>query len=489
MKDIESVSIDNAGYVILELTSNEDGFEFEQSISAALSSAESELQGIEEKITETTKSIKALTPECDKTDYILSVSSGALCGFMDVFLVGKPGESPIGDLTDKWFENRTRDFARRCGWNDTGEGKLSSAIRYLENKFRVPYDQSMGNAATDVFNIKPKNHRFKSLSHNPSLLGLFFSILDQFNNTSHFVSEGELITLYYTGESFELQGHNIPSKLFCAFCNWFGHLISDMSGSSTRKGRGMGIPSPLWIWMNDIIAIKRELLIPASEFDKNFNKLAMEIYRKGYDARFQTAQIIPVFINEIIVRMFYSVRRAIQFFSNTEKESRTFSSMWKACEPFSNVTVKRMLTVAHGTFCLVDIGFATIQGFKAGGGSFNVKEFVMRLNIIGVGRFTISLYGEAKRGIKRSDTAVNLYFLKREKTILDSYIEGLQYLSVLYNDQLLLSFTEDLRSSDLYVQAFEKSVQLAEKRKVPDEMILKTKSDIDHYFRRGTDHV
>ena len=63
-----------------------------------------------------------------------------------------------------------------------------------------------------------------------------------------------------------------------------------------------------------------------------------------------------------------------------------------------------MLTVAHGTFCIIDIGDATIRGFEKGKeiGSFNVVEFFMRLNIVGVGRLTISLYGEAKQGIQRS---------------------------------------------------------------------------------------
>ena len=66
-----------------------------------------------------------------------------------------------------------------------------------------------------------------------------------------------------------------------------------------------------------------------------------------------------------------------------EKE-RDFSLLWKSCEPFSNATVKRMLTIAHGTFCLIDIGDASVRGFISGVGSFNVVEFIMRVNIVGV---------------------------------------------------------------------------------------------------------
>ena len=48
-----------------------------------------------------------------------------------------------------------------------------------------------------------------------------------------------------------MKGNDVPSKLFCGFANWFGHIISDISGSSGTKGRGMGIPSPIWSWTNE----------------------------------------------------------------------------------------------------------------------------------------------------------------------------------------------------------------------------------------------
>lgn len=470
--------------MLLELGISEDGYEFASDIKTALASAEVELSAIASKLNESTSNLKKLTLECDKTDYILAACSGAICGVMDIFLVGKPGESPVGDITDKWFENRTMDFAKMCGWDDSNNNSLSAAIKHLEKKFKIPYDQrGAGDAASWVFDLSPKNHHFKSLGHNPTLLGLFFSILDQFTNTSHFVSGGELISLQDADGKFELQGKNVPSKLFCGFINWFGHLISDMSGSSSSKGRGMGIPSPFWSWTNDIIAIKRKLNIPVSEFDKSFNELALEIYKQGYDTRFQAAQAIPVFINEVLVRSMYSIRRLIRFFATTEKTNRTFSSLWKACEPFSNATVKRMLTVAHGTFCLIDAGDAVARGFITGCGTFNVAEFFMRLNIVGVGRFTISLYGEASRGIKRHSLKEEVVVLRREKIIVADYVEGLKFLAEVYDDKELLLFTQELKESNMYIKAFEKSTLLAEKRNVPKDQILRNKADIDSYFK------
>lgn len=464
--------------IILDLSIADDSFGFATSIDEALAQAEAELVVLKE----TVESIQELKPQCDKLDYILAASSGALCGVIDIFLVGKPDESPLGDITDKWFANRTIDFAKLCGYKGD-KNSLSSAINFLEEKFKIPYDQSVGGGIfRELINLTPSNHHFKSLGHNPTLLGLFFSILNQFTNTSDFVSNGELISLNNSDGKFELQGKNIPSKLFCGIANWIGHLISDVSGSSGSKGRGMGIPSPIWAWSNDVIAIKAKLNIPVTEFDKSVNELALKLFKKGYDVRFQTTQAIPVFINEMIVRLLYSIRRLIGYYISVPKNDRSWGLLWKSCEPFSNATVKRMLTVAHGTFCIIDIGDATIRGFEKGIGSFNVFEFVLRLNVVGVGRFAISLYGETKRAISYDHARESSDFAAKEITIVENYIEGLKILSAKYDDARLLTFIADFKKSDAYIKAFERSVQLAELRNVPANRILKDKADIDRYF-------
>ena len=94
---------------------------------------------------------------------------------IDVFLVGKPGESPLGEITDKWFADRTVDFAKYCGFSGD-DNSLSSAIGYLEWKFKIPYDQSVGGGVfRELINLTPNNHHFKSLrieKNNPNKVGL-----------------------------------------------------------------------------------------------------------------------------------------------------------------------------------------------------------------------------------------------------------------------------------------------------------------------------
>lgn len=478
---MSDINLNKKDRIILELDVGEKNV-FSTSIKEALEKSEIELT----EINETIDSLNKIKTECDKLDYILAASSGALCGIIDIFLVGKPNESKLNDLTDKWFEDRVKDFAK---WNHPEHKKfdnLSSAIRWLEERYKIPYDQSVGGSIfKDYINLTPSNHHFKSLGHNPSLLGLFFSILNQFENTSNFVSNGEFITLSNNDNKFELIGNDFISKVFCGLVNWLGHLFSDVSGSSgsaLKDNRGMGIPSPFWTWTNDIIVIKKELNISPTEFDKTINDLAIKIFEEGYDIRFQTTQVIPVFINELLVRLIYSIRRLLLYFKKVNKEERNFKRMWISCEPFSNNTVKRMLTVAHGTFCLIDLGDSVVMGFTKGGGSFNAVEFVMRLNIAGLGRFAISLYGEGYRSISYYNKAKEVEFSKKEITIINNYIDGLNILSEIYDDEGLLDFIEDLKNSELYICAFKKTVELAIKRGVPENKILFSKDDIDKRF-------
>lgn len=469
---------------VIAIDIGEGKTKFSTPIESAIREAESDLFIVQE----TVDSLQGIKPECDRIDYALAASAGALCGIVDIFLVGKPGESPIGDLTDSWFEDRVVDFAKLCNTDkDRDISSTSSAIKFLEDKFKIPYDQrGAGDAGKDVYDLTPKNHHFKSLGHNPTIAGLFFSILDQFTDRSHFISAGKMPSLEKASVGdFELKGHNIPSKLFCGFINWFGHLISDVSGSSGSMARGMGIPSPIWSWTNDIIAIKAKLDIPVSEFDKTINELALEIYTEGYDARFQTAQLIPVFLNELLVRFIYSLRRIIRYFASNGKEDHSFKKIWEYFKPYGNATVKRMLTVAHGTFCLMDIGDATYRGIIAGAGTFNPVEFVLRLNVPGLGRFAISLYGEGRRAAGLFRANADQDYAYGEKEILQNYLEGLRELSRLYDDQDILQFVNDLKTSDAYINAFENSVKLAELRKVPDEKIIRSKKDIDNYFMPG----
>ena len=109
----------------------------------------------------------------------------------------------------------------------------------------------------------------------------------------------------------------------------------------------------------------------------------------------------------------------------------------------------------------------------------------MRLNIPGIERFSISLYGEFDRTIKKNTTANEIKYLKMKEIIVNDYLNGLNELAEIYNDITLRNLVEDFKSSDIYIKVFEKSVLLAEKRNVDKDKILRNKANIDNYFAGG----
>ena len=64
----------------------------------------------------------------------------------------------------------------------------------------------------DLFDMNTRNHHLMSLAHSPDVIGLFFSILNQFTSTATFVADGKLITI--ATDTYELQGGNFISKIF-----------------------------------------------------------------------------------------------------------------------------------------------------------------------------------------------------------------------------------------------------------------------------------
>jgi len=77
------------------------------------------------------------------------------------------------------------------------------------------------------------------------------------------------------------------------------------------------------------------------------------MYTNGYDARFAAAQAIPVALNEVLIRLFWSIKR--HYYHKLP---------WKECIPLklsNKPELRRMLLVGHGCLCLVDVTDAAIR--------------------------------------------------------------------------------------------------------------------------------
>ena len=311
--------------------------------------------------------------KCDKYDYLIAGTCGLIGGLIDILFVGAPGNSDLGNYVDKNADKITENFAEFLGWDKNkalqkGRNTTASAIGFLENKFKVNYDQAT-TSATDgmIDNLTLKNHHLKNLAHSPDIIGLFFSILNQFTNTSTFLSNGKLISI--DTETFELQGNNFISKCFCGFANWFGHIISDWTGSSGTVGqgnRGTGIPIPFYNLFQTI---------DVGHFGKKdrqtFAMITSEVFEKGYDFRFGMTMAIPVLLTELLIRFMFVMKN--RFYHKKD---------WNKCIPKITIPeLRRMLLVGHGTLCLLDGADAFI---RSGG---ELVTFLSRTNLIAWVRF------------------------------------------------------------------------------------------------------
>lgn len=233
--------------------------------------------------------------------------------------------------------------------------------------------------------MAPKNHHLLSLAHSPDVVGLLFSILDQFTGSASFVDNGKVIRLIpikdvRNNKVMYMQGTNIQSKLFCGVCNWLGHLASDLCGSSSTRrvgktGRGVGLPMPFYNLF---------LIMNFGDFDgKSFADIAVKIFEEGYDLRHGAAMAIPVIIEELSIKVIWAFKR--HFYAKKD---------WRDCIPSpKHADLRMMLLVGNATLCLVDGIDAGIRTCVSGG---NPITFVLHLNLVAWGRLIMIIFRELK---------------------------------------------------------------------------------------------
>ncbi|WP_180048448.1 MULTISPECIES: hypothetical protein [unclassified Acinetobacter] len=318
--------------------------------------------------------------QCDQYDYMIAGTCGFIGGLIDILFVGIPGQSPLGNLTDEATNKAVQLFAKMNGWQGANAGKdpTASAIGFLERNFKVNYDQRYGADVEHFFKMSTKNHHIKNLAHSPDICGLFFSLLDQFQNTATFVGIFDVINndgvkigessklVRINTDTFELQGTNLVSKIYCGFVNWLGHLFSDVAGSSGASTRGSGIPIPFYS------------LLQFADFGsfgqhrQSFATLAVRVFEAGYDFRHGMTMAIPVLITELLTRFMWSFKQKIYH-----------RKAWLDCIPNANVPeLRRMLLVSHGTLCIMDGMDAALK--SAG----QPIQFLLRTNLVGWTRFS-----------------------------------------------------------------------------------------------------
>lgn len=360
----------------------------------------------------------------DKTDYILAASSGVLTGALSILWSEEFSLSECKDWGNKEMDELVMKFAKTKGFkpyrNYSENENLKEAIKHLEGKYPFLGDKFTADFGGGLY------HHLRDFSHHPSIVGLVCSILMQFTPNHHGYGlnrNGEFIKpdlKLHPADSLDcIVGKNFPEKITFGTLSWLGHLLSDAAGSSTGKGFGMGLPSPLMSIVLEISSIPHinELL----KDDEGINTVSQYISRlynglefvdeEGnriqYDLRTEMGiahhiakKAEPVIINECIVRTFYLMSRLAKEIRS--KDIRSIKDL-KDIEPrnfipFKNRALTRMITVSSSTFVAINLsGNAVRSAIKNGGINVaTVKSFFLSINYVGVGRMVIACASDSK---------------------------------------------------------------------------------------------
>ncbi len=389
----------------------------QKAIKEGLNEVNGILSSNNKRLEELNKDIDKLTNHSDGIDYMVAVGSGVLAGIIDSFWVGEFSLERGKD----WSTNKVNEFVVKIAKAQGYEGdNLQGAIRSLENSYGAPSDSNTSEFGGGL------QHHLRDFAHHPTPVGLLFSLLTQFTGKAYGTDTDGLFKIVAVKNT-TLIGKDIPQKILFGAVYWFFHIVSDMAGSSSFAGKGTGLPGPLLSLAKELSALSFFKNITMGDhslsvwISKLFNGTLLAkrdsngkiIEQFRFDLRSELGiayelgrQAIPVIINECIVRGFYFIRRLTMEIK--QKDIRQLRDLDRVdldkIIPFKNRTIVRMLTIATGTFTLIDLGDAAIRGGIKSGGNLALfaKEFILRVNFVGVGRFAIAVGTDATMGMKQN---------------------------------------------------------------------------------------
>lgn len=390
--------------------------------------------------------------KADRLDCEIAVACGLLSGVMDSIWVGEFDYKRANIWGKEEVEKHVVHVAKKTGYK---KDDLQGAIKHLENM--APF---VGDKYKDAFGGGLQHH-MRDFGHHFSIFGLAFSLLTQFTRKCYGTDvKGDLLIIDIEKTQFSdtrLIGKNIPEKLFLGTIQWYLHVVSDMAGSNLFAGEGTGIPGPIVSSMKMMAALpifkltdEKGRRVGSVMVQKLFNGTLIAIKdENGRPIRFDLRQEIgilhetmrqsrPIIINECLVRALFSVRRLYKEIKHVEIKNITDVQLidFRKTIPWNNRALQRMLTISTGTFEVVDLCDAAIRAAiqnKGASGAF-IKDFALRINFIGIGRFVIAVKNdgryiledidETKEEKERQKIAKNKEAFEYERTItkLDAFI-------------------------------------------------------------------
>lgn len=407
----------------------------------AISDIDNRVELIENEVAKLNSEIERLTNHADWLDYTVAVSSGILCGMIDSIFVG---EFSLTNENGDWKSSEKINYfvikaAQKKGYKGDD---LQGAIKYLEDNFHIASDPNLNDFGGGL------QHHLRDFAHHPTPVGLFFSILTQFTSKCYGTNTAGAFIITPV-KDMTLIGRNLPEKFTFGVINWVFHMISDMAGSHATAGAGTGLPGPIVSLLKEISSLPFFQVLKNSDGNAKFSVWVSKLFNgtllaerdsngkiirdsvKNFDLRAElslfgeiTRQAVPVVINECIVRGFYFIRHFAK-----ECKRQNISSIsdlnkidYRNILPFKNRTIVRMLTISTGTFTTIDLADAAIRSAVKNAGQVASptfwKDFILRVNFVGIGRFSIAIGTDVGMGMKKSALENKRMVLMSEQIVL-----------------------------------------------------------------------
>ena len=373
--------------------------------------------------------LERYTNHADKLDYELSIASGIIAGIVDSFFVG---EFSLEEAHE-WGKEKTENFIVKVAkWRGFKGEDVKGAIVFLAEK--APHSDGSIKPGFHMASDTNTNdfgggnqHHLRDFAHHATPVGLLFSILTQFTGKSYGTdTAGNFIVVEVRDKDFI--GKDVPQKLMFGIVYWFFHLLSDVSGSGKKDSEGTGIPGPLLsiakmisatpFFKNDLNeAGNRNLSVMISklfngtyfgERDENGRLIPLRFdFRTELGImHFANKQLLPVLLNEAVVRSFYLIRSLVT--EITQKDIQHLSDFdkidWNKVKPWGNRTIERMLMISSMTFNVADTADAAVHAAIESGGNWVLfaGKFVCRYNYIGAGRAALAVVREVSNEMKEA---------------------------------------------------------------------------------------
>lgn len=380
-------------------------------------------------------------PKLDKADRLdcsIAAACGVVSGLIDVFYVGRFSFERARD----WGADRVEDFvvsvARLSGYRGDD---LKGAIRYLENSFPLAAD---GNTADFGGGLQ---HHLRDFSHHFSIGGLACSMFTQFSGMVIGADEHGALKIEQVPESHrKYLGENFQEKVFYGTILWAMHIASDIAGSSGSSSGGTGVPGPILSLVKQLstLPIFKDAQLDEMGLRKFVSKLfngTLLAKRNAdgkiadpvrFDLRMEIGifhevgkQSAPIIVNQCLIRGFYFVRRFVHEIKALQID--TLAGLERIAPedvlPFRNHAIGRMSTIASGVFTAVDVVDALVEAAivsRKDRQSEFLKEFVARINFVGIGTFAVACSLDIKEILsERGPSAENAAGKRLEKELSD----------------------------------------------------------------------